>query len=91
LNYFLSTVKVIDKQRVGAKVHKVYDQPRSPYQQLIASPDLSDAARAELTRRYQSYNPVLLQQEVHQAVQALMELNQQKVLLRQQSLATVAV
>jgi hypothetical protein len=73
---------------VGAKV---YDKPLSPYQRLIAFPDLSDAVKAELTRRYHSYNPVLLQQEVHQAVQALMELNQQKVLLRQQSLATVAV
>jgi hypothetical protein len=41
----------------------------------------------ELTRRYQRYNPVILQQEVHRAVQALMELNQQKVLTRHQSLA----
>jgi hypothetical protein len=34
----------------------------------------------ELQRRYQNYNPVILQQEVHRAVAALMELNQQKTL-----------
>ncbi|MDR3275852.1 MAG: hypothetical protein LBT11_01355 [Treponema sp.] len=63
----------------------------SPYQRLIASPDLSVAAKAELARRYQSYNPVLLQQEVYRAVSALMELNQQKALMRRQSLADAAL
>jgi hypothetical protein len=90
LNYFLPTVKLIDKTRVGAKVRKVYDRHRCPYQRLLASPDLSDEARAKLKRRYESYNPVLLQQGVHQAVAALMEQNRRKALMRQQSLATAA-
>jgi hypothetical protein len=30
LNYFLPTVKLIDKTRVEAKVRKVYDRPQSP-------------------------------------------------------------
>jgi hypothetical protein len=91
LNYFLPTVKLIDKQRVGSKVRKVYDKPLSPYQRLIASPDLAEPIKAELTRRYHRYNPVLLQQEVHQAVSALMELNQRKMLMRRQSLADAAL
>jgi hypothetical protein len=91
LNYFLPTVKLVDKRRVGAKVRKVYDKPASPCQRLLASPDLSDEAGAELRRRYQSYNPVLLQQEVHRAVDALMELNRQKELMRHQSLADAAL
>jgi hypothetical protein len=76
---------------VGSKVRKGYDQPWSPYQGLLASPDLSDAVKAELRRRYESYNPVLLQQEVHRAVAALMEQNRRKALMRQQSLATAAL
>jgi hypothetical protein len=91
LNYFLPTVKLIDKTRVGSKVRKVYDKPMSPYQRLLASPDVDDKAKAELRRRYQSYNPVLLQQEVHRAVQALMDLNQEKDLIRRRSLATAAL
>jgi hypothetical protein len=90
LNYFLPTVKLIDKQRAGAKVRKIYDKPMSPYQRLMASPDLSGEAKAELKRRYQQYNPVLLQQEVHRAVDTLMEMNHRKDLMRQQSLATAA-
>ncbi|MDR0707336.1 MAG: hypothetical protein LBF60_05615 [Treponema sp.] len=62
-----------------------------PSQRLLASPDLSDAVKAELKRRYESYNPVILQQEAHRAVDALMERNRQKVIMRRQSLATVAI
>jgi hypothetical protein len=78
LNYFLPTIKLINKSRVGSKVRKIYDTPMSPYHRLLLSADLSDTVKAELTRRYQSYNPVILQQEVHLAVEALTELNRQK-------------
>jgi hypothetical protein len=91
LNYFLPTGKLIDKQRVGSRVRKVYDQPMSPYQRLMASPSLPKEAKEELTRRCQSYNPVLLQEEVHRAVSALMELNHRKDLMRRQSLVTAAL
>jgi hypothetical protein len=90
LNYFLPTVKLVDKRRVGAKVRKVYDKPQSPCQRLTASPGLSDEAKEELGRRYRSYNPVLLQQEVHRAVDALMEINRRKDLMRRQSLVAAA-
>jgi hypothetical protein len=83
LNYFLPTIKLIDKARVGPKVRKVYDKPMSHYQRLPASPGFAGEVKAELTRRYESYNPVLLQREVHRAVQALMDLNRRKVLIRQ--------
>ncbi|GHV10302.1 hypothetical protein FACS189485_23330 [Spirochaetia bacterium] len=91
LNYFLPTIKLITKTRVGSKVRKVYDKPMSPYQRLLLSADFPDTVKAELTRRYQRYNPVTLQQEVHQAVEALAELNRQKTLIRQQPLAAAAL
>ncbi|GHV06338.1 hypothetical protein FACS189485_14710 [Spirochaetia bacterium] len=91
LNYFLPTIKLINKTRVGSKVRKVYDKPMSPYQRLLLSADIPDTVKAELTRRYQRYNPVTLQQDVHQAVEALAELNRQKTLIRQQPLAAAAL
>jgi hypothetical protein len=57
----------------------------------MASPDLPDAAKAELARLTGPTNPVLLQQEVHQTVSALMELNQRKDLMRHQSFADAAL
>jgi hypothetical protein len=47
--------------------------------------------KAGLTRRYHGYNPVVLQQEVHQAVAALMRQYRHKQDLRQQSLAAAAL
>ena len=88
LNYFMPTIKLLSKARVGSKIKKVYDKNvLSPYQRLLASPDLSEEVKAELTRRYKQYNPVLLQQEVHKAVDALMALNGNRKLEEVESLA----
>ena len=76
LNFFIPTIKLLSKKRVGSKIKKVYDTiVQSPYQRLMASPDLSDAAKAELSRRFALYDPVNLQREVHRAVDALVSLN----------------
>jgi hypothetical protein len=78
LNYFMPTMKLVDKTRVGAKVRKVYDTPMSPYQRLMAYPKLPDDVRAELARRYRSYNPVVLQREVNAAIKALIVIHTQQ-------------
>jgi hypothetical protein len=92
LNYFIPTQKLLSKTRVGAKVKKVYaNKIQSPYQRLLASPDLSNEAKVELTRRFEQYNPVKLQKEVHDAVAALMKLNRKKELLQVQALALAAL
>jgi hypothetical protein len=78
LNYFMPSVKLVDKARVGAKVRKVYDTPVSPYQRLMGYPKLPEEVRAELARRYQSYNPVALQREVNAAIKALMAIHTQQ-------------
>ena len=92
LNYFIPTQKLLSKKRVGSKIIKVYDKKIiSPYQRLLASDDISDEAKAELTRRFELYNPVKLQQEVHDSVAALMSLNRTRELERVKSLATSAL
>jgi len=84
LNYFMPNIKLLKKTRVGSKIKKVYDKNiLSPYQRLLASPDLSDEVKAELTRRYKQYNPVKLQQEVHDAVQTLIALNRKTMKLEE--------
>jgi hypothetical protein len=92
LNYFMPTLKLLSKTRVGSQVKKVYDKNvLSPYQRLLASEDLSCEVKRELTKRYKLYNPVRLQQEVHNAVDALMALNKNKNLEGVQALAIAAL
>ena len=76
LNYFMPTLKLISKTRVGSKLIKVYDKEAfSPYQRLLLSHDLSADIKAVLSKQYISYNPVTLQREVHCALNTLMALN----------------
>jgi hypothetical protein len=74
----MPTVKLVDKTRVGGKVRKIYDKPVSPYQRLMGHADLPQDVKLELTRRYQSYNPVTLQQEVNSAINALILIHTQQ-------------
>jgi hypothetical protein len=92
LNYFIPTQKLLSKTRVGSKIKKVYDKDViSPCQRLLASPYLSDEGKMELTIRLVKYNPVKLQQKVHDAVDALMEFNKTMNLERVESLAISAL
>jgi hypothetical protein len=92
LNFFIPTFKLLNKVRVGSKVKKVYDKKiLSPYRRLLASPDLDEQAKLEMARRFALYDPVKLQQEVHDAVGALMSLNRKINLDGVESLAVSAL
>ena len=57
----------------------------------VCSPDLADEFKAELTRHFGQYAPVTLQQEVHDAVAALMSLQRTKNIEEMESLAVSAL
>jgi hypothetical protein len=81
LNYFLPTMKLIEKVKSGSRVRKVYEKiPKSPYQRLLESPDLSAEVKTELKERFTRYNPVLLQKQVYRALNALMTVYERKSL-----------
>jgi transposase InsO family protein len=92
LNYFMPTQKLVSKQRIGSKIKKVYDANIvSPYQRLLASPCLSDECKQGLAKRYKLLNPVKLQQEVHEAVDALVSLTRTRKLEGAESLVLSAL
>jgi hypothetical protein len=87
LNYFMPTQKLLRKIKIGSKIKKVYDKKiLSPYQRLLASEDLSNELKKGFTQRYKLLNPVVLQREVHEAVDSLISLNRTKELERARSL-----
>ncbi len=56
-NFFLPAQKLLSKERIGARYVKRYDKPRTPYQRLLDSSDLSSEAKTALTLKFQSLNP----------------------------------
>ena len=60
-NYFLPQMKLISKDRVGSKVKKKYDQPKTPYQRLIECETFPDADKEKLRQIKATLNPFELQ------------------------------
>ena len=71
VNFFQPVMKLVAKTRHGAKVHKVYDTARTPYQRLLNSGVFSEAKRQELAAIYHSMNPVLLLKEINENLEYL--------------------
>jgi hypothetical protein len=76
MNFFQPTMKLLDKTRNGAKVHKVYETAQTPYQRLLQSGVLSEVKRAEMTATYHGLNPVLLLKQINSNLEQLWQLAQ---------------
>ena len=61
-NFFIPSVKLIDKQRVHSKIIKKFDKPKTPYQRVLeADPSVvSDAVKEQLRTLKASLNPFAL-------------------------------
>ena len=67
-------MKLVTKTRHGAKVHKIYDTARTPYQRLLETDVLTEAKRQELATTYSYLNPVLLLKQINENLEYLWNL-----------------
>jgi len=63
-NFFQPVMKLLTKERHGAKVKKTYDRPRTPYQRLCSSTALSKQAKQQLRAQYAALNPAELKRNI---------------------------
>ncbi|WP_188055698.1 integrase, partial [Oryzomonas rubra] len=56
-NFFCPTLKLKEKQKLNSKYVRKYEPPRTPYQRLAASVDITDEAKTTLEALYNSLNP----------------------------------
>jgi len=56
-NYFLPTFKLKEKLRVGVKIVKKYDKPKTSYQRVIESGVLTKQEEEKLRMKKQDLNP----------------------------------
>lgn len=74
VNFFQPVAKLVDRRRVGARIIKHYDQPRTPYQRVLAAGILVEDQRQALEQLYLSINPVQLQTQITAALEKLWRL-----------------
>jgi len=70
-NYFQPTMKLVEKIRIGAKVTKRYDDPKTPYQRVLSSPEVSYEQKEAIRRVYGRLDLFRLKQEIEQLQKAL--------------------
>lgn len=71
MNFFRPVRKLVAKERQGAKVTKRYDEPRTPYQRLLASGVLQKQARERIEKALLRLNPAGLQRQIDQLLHQL--------------------
>ena len=77
-NFFQPVIKLISKERIGGKIHRKYDRPKTPYQRVIESKEVSEKQKEELTKTYQSLNPAELKRTIDRRLDLLWKTYQKK-------------
>ena len=70
-NFFQPSARLVSKQRDGAKMIKQYDVAQTPYQRMLAAPEVKENVKAGLREVYLTLNPAALRREIEAAQDAL--------------------
>ena len=82
-NFFQPVMKLTEKVRIGGSVKRKYDVPKTPYQRLMESKQLSDKAKVELEAVYLSLNPAQLKRDIESRLDKLYQTYEEKRRTRQ--------
>ena len=73
-NFFQPVMKLIKKERHGAKVKKAYDRPTTPYQRLLNAEAVSRSAKQQLRAQYAALNLAELKRNITRLQSRLLKL-----------------
>ena len=75
-NFFIPSVKLIEKKRVGSKTIKRYDKPKTPFQRILeaATYYVSNAKKRELQKLFDSLNPFDLRNAMERKIAKILKL-----------------
>jgi hypothetical protein len=90
VNFFLPSVKLVAKERHGARVRKRYDTATTPYRRLLALAALDARTAARLEEQYLALNPVELRRRLTDAEKKLARLCAIKTETRRKEVAATA-
>jgi hypothetical protein len=70
-NFFLPTMKLKSKERIGSRVKKCYDQALTPYQRVLQTKLVSQKTKDQLRAKYRLLNPAALKRKIERLQQRL--------------------
>lgn len=83
LNFFQPVMKLKKKTRIGGRLKKQYDIPKTPYQRVLAAKGIPGARKQELAKLYETLNPAKLKAEIEQHLKLLTKLVREQRALTQ--------
>ena len=78
INFFQPVTKLKSKTRVGSKVTKKYDEPKTPYRRVLDCSDIDDKIKPRLKKKYDFLNPAELKRMISRLQDKLLKLNSLK-------------
>lgn len=63
-NFFMPSVKLVEKKLVAGKAIKRYDTPKTPYQRILESPDVAASVKRDLKEQFETLNPFRLRKAI---------------------------
>ena len=73
INFFQPSQKLIKKERIGSRIKRVYDKPKTPYQRVIESKDIPEKIKQQLTKQYEQLNPFALKRAIDKKIRLLFQ------------------
>lgn len=73
LNFFMPTFKLIRKERIGSRIVKKYEPPKTPYERLLESQTLSHEQKEKLRAHYESLDPFELKLQIEEKLKLLLD------------------
>jgi len=79
-NFFIPSVKLLEKKRVASKTIKRFDNPKTPYQRLLEtdSKHISAETKALLAKQYEELNPFELRAAIEKKIDKILKLSTKK-------------
>jgi len=71
-NFFLPSMKLADKQRIGARWRRKHDRPQTAYQRLLQMGVLSAKKKRELQELFESLDPFVLHEQLDKALRPIL-------------------
>jgi hypothetical protein len=70
-NFFCPFTKLLQKERIGSKTLKHHDSPKTPYQRIIQSPQISPQIKQTLAKQLESLNPFMLRKTMNEKLKKI--------------------
>ena len=64
----MPSVKLQTKERIGPKIVKRHDSPKTPYQRVLASKFISPHTKQALKDQFKSLNPFKLRKTINEKI-----------------------